>query len=73
MAKRHSCSGYGCFLVPIFLVLIFNILIGGWSIGEILNLGGINLNFYIRGLIGLFVAEFTIPIAFMIWVLRHLL
>ena len=51
----------GC-LFPIILV-IMNLIFGGWSVNVILSWFGKDIPFIADGVIGLFVGEFSIPVA----------
>ncbi len=59
----------GCFITMLMLFL-FNFVIGSLSVLEILNWFGKTLPFIWAGIIGLFVAEFTIPVAIIGHILR---
>lgn len=52
------------------VVIIINLFVGGWSVIEILSWFGKTIPFWYNVLIGLFVAEFSIPIAIIGWILR---
>lgn len=61
--RFNSSGGCGLILMIILLLLIFNIFIGGWSIGVILGWIGIKIPFWISGAVGIVAGEFTVPIA----------
>lgn len=52
----------GCLSTPL-IVIIFNLAIGGWSINEILSWFGKNIPWLADIIIGLFLAEVSVPIA----------
>lgn len=59
----------GCLIA----LAIFNILIGGWSVNYLLlTFLEKTLPFWGAALIGLFVGEFSIPVAIIVWVLHFL-
>lgn len=58
----------GCFLIG--LVLALNVTIGAWSVIQILSWFGKSIPVWGAVLSGLFVGEFSIPIAVVGWVLR---
>lgn len=58
----------GCFIVLFFFIL--NITVGTWSVIEILSWFGKTIPIWGSILIGLFVGEFSIPIAIIGWILR---
>lgn len=54
-----GCSG-GCFLA----LFMFNLTVGGWSVIRCVNIFlGQTIDFWWAVLIGLFAAEFTVPLA----------
>lgn len=57
-------TGCGCF------VILFNLLLGGWSVNAILGWLGHNIPFWADSLIGLFAGEISIPIAIIGSILR---
>lgn len=56
--------GYGC------LILLLNLLLGGWSVDYLLQFLGKNIHWIGDVLIGLVIGQFTIPIALVIWLLQ---
>lgn len=58
----------GC--LAMFFIFIINITIGAWSVIEILSWFGRTIPIWASVLIGLFVGEFSIPIAIIGWILR---
>lgn len=58
--------GCGC----IIFVMIFNLIIGAWSVAEILSWFGKDIPIFADALIGLFVAEISVPIVFIGWILK---
>ena len=67
MSKLTAKFGCGC----ITFVLIFNLLVGGWSINYISN-NMFNKNLPLWGdvLTGVFVAEISVPVACVAWTLK---
>lgn len=65
--KNESVYSCGC----IILVLLFNLAIGGWSVNYLLDFF-LDKDIPIIGdvLIGLFVAEFSVPVAIVIAMLQ---
>ena len=63
MKRRKSDVGVGlgC-LVPIVIVIL-NITIGAWSVGEILSWFGKDIPIVADAVIGLFAGEISIPVA----------
>jgi len=51
-------------------ILLINITIGAWSVNEILSWFSKSIPFWADGLIGLFVGQFSIPIAVIGMILR---
>ena len=58
----------GCLILSAMLVL--NITVGAWSVGEILSWTGKNIPLWADTLIGLFVGEISIPVAIVGWLLK---
>ena len=54
------------------MVLLFNALIGMWSVNEILFWFGKNIHWFWDLLIGLITAEISVPVAVVGWILRSL-
>lgn len=65
---RIKSSGIGC--LPIILIVLFNVLVGAWSVGEILSWFGRSVPFIADMFIGPFVAEFSVPVAIVGHILR---
>ena len=64
-----SLLGYQCGCI--ILVMIFNSLIGGWSVSYlVITLLDKTISFWGACLIGLFTAQFSVPAAIAIWLLR---
>lgn len=57
----------GCMLI----ILILNLFLGGWSVNYILALFGKALPTLWAVIVGLFVGEFTVPVAIVVAILRH--
>lgn len=66
--SRKSEATLGC--LPVILVLLFNLSIGGWSVSYILNWFGKDIPMLADVVIGLFVAEISVPIAVVGWILK---
>lgn len=60
-------SKLGCGII----ILIFNLLVGGWSVNFILNYFDKDIPFIADTLIGLFVAQISIPVACVMWILQY--
>lgn len=59
-----SFGGCGC------TILLFNLLLGGWSVDYCLNaILGKNIPWYGDVIIGLFTAEVSVPLAIVLWIL----
>lgn len=58
----------GCFLIG--LVLAINVTVGAWSVIQILSWFGKSIPIWGAVLSGLFIGEFSIPVAVVGWVLR---
>lgn len=58
-ARTGAGLGFGF----IIFILALNIIVGGWSVNEILSWFGKDIIFIADSFIGLFVGEFSIPIA----------
>jgi hypothetical protein len=52
------------------IILLINLTIGAWSVGEILSWFGKDIPWIGDMLIGLFVSEISIPVAIVGWILR---
>ena len=66
--REKSVANCGCLLV----VLVTNLLVGGWSVNLLLNVFlQKTLPIFWAGVIGLFVGEFSIPVAVVVAILRH--
>lgn len=66
--RNESGVSCGCML----LVLIFNVLIGGWSIDYLLWVFlEKNIPFWADGLIGLILGELSVPLAVVVAILRY--
>ena len=64
---EKDIAGCGCAA----LVLICNFFIGGWSVGYLLSAFlSKTIPFWGSCLIGLFTAEFSVPVACVVWLLR---
>ena len=57
------------FLFVLFIFLL-NITVGAWSVMEILSWFGKTIPFWTNALIGLFVGEFSIPVAIIGYILK---
>lgn len=58
----------GCIIL--LVILLLNITVGAWSVGEILSWVGKNIPLWADALIGLFVGEISIPVAIVGWLLK---
>jgi len=47
-------------------VLAFNLLLGGWSVDLISNYFGKDVPFWLDSVVGLFVAELSVPVALLL-------
>jgi hypothetical protein len=67
MNNNKSLFNCGCMLA----VMIFNILVGSWSVDYLLNFFlAKDIPFIGDALIGLIVAEISVPVAVVIWLLQ---
>lgn len=73
ISKKHKSGLYpedlyscGCVLA----IVLFNLLAGGWSVDFVLRIFLIEISFIGDMLIGLFVAQLTVPVAIVILILR---
>lgn len=66
--SNSSESGIGCGCA--ILVLIFNLTIGAWSVNYITNYFGKDIPLIGDILIGLFVAEISVPVAVVLAILK---
>lgn len=64
--KQESSVACGCWL----LILLFNLALGGWSVDVILGLFEKDIPWYGDLLIGLIVAELSVPVALVIVILQ---
>ena len=60
----------GC--LTVIFILLLNLSIGAWSVIEILSWFGKSIPLWGNVIIGLFTAEFSVPIAIVGWILRIL-
>jgi hypothetical protein len=67
-SNDESGLNCGCYI----FVLIFNLLVGGWSVNYLLLLLGKNIPFFWDTLIGIFTAEISVPVAVVVWILKSL-
>lgn len=58
----------GCSLV----ILLMNVILGGWSVNLLLDLFGKNIPFFWDVVIGLILGQFTIPAALVVKILQML-
>jgi hypothetical protein len=64
-------KGSGASLVSCGCLLIFNLLLGGISVNYLLDVFlGKTIPFIGAALIGLVAGEFTVPVAFVVWILK---
>ena len=56
--------------IGFIVILLINLSIGAWSIYEILSWFGKSIPMIANVIIGLFVAEFSIPVAVVGWILK---
>lgn len=66
-SSNEGCMG-SIFILG--LIMLFNISIGAWSVGEILSWLGKDIPLIGDMIIGLFVAEISVPVAIVGWILR---
>ncbi len=68
MRRNEESAGMcGCYL----LIFIFNLILGGWSVNYLLLwLADKTIPFFWATVVGLFVAEFSVPVAFVVAILR---
>lgn len=52
------------------VLVIINLVVGGWSIAEILSWFGKSIPFIFDIIIGLILAEISVPVAIVGWILR---
>lgn len=65
--KESSAGACGCYL----LIFIFNLVLGGWSVNYLLLwLADKTIPFFWATVVGLFVGEFSVPVAFVVAILR---
>ena len=65
--KDESIINCGCAI----LVAVFNFLVGAWSVNYLLQFFlSKTISFLGAGLIGLIVAEISVPVALVIWLLK---
>lgn len=64
MTTKDEMNVSGC------LILLLNLLLGGWSVDYLLQFLGKNIHWIGDVLIGLIAGQFTIPIALVIWLLQ---
>lgn len=64
---------YGMYCGCVFIMLFFNFCIGGWSVNYLLGLLDKTIPFFWAAIIGLFVAEFSIPAAIIAAILKYFL
>jgi predicted membrane-bound spermidine synthase len=67
-SKHSSSSDLGC--GTLIAILLINLVLGAWSINYILMWFGKDIPFIADALIGLFVGEISIPVAFVGWLLK---
>lgn len=66
--RNRFNTNSGC--LSIILIVLFNVLAGAWSVNEILSWFGRSVPFIADMLIGLFVAEFSVPVAIVGYILK---
>jgi hypothetical protein len=70
MRNNNDGNGCGCFVW--IAVLVFNVLVGGWSVAYLLEFFlGKTIPFIGAMLIGLFTAELSVPVAIVVALLRY--
>lgn len=71
---KHHRRTFGTYITTqlgcLLLVLIFNLCVGGWSVDYILKFLGRDVPFIVDALIGLFVAQLSVPIAVVLWIFQ---
>jgi len=66
--KKATLFNCGC----IILVIVFNLLIGGWSVNYLLDFFlAKTIPFIGAAVIGLFVGEISVPVAVVVWILAY--
>lgn len=66
--RGSSCFTVGCFV----LAFLTNIVLGGWSVNYLLlSIFDKTIPFLFSAIIGLFVGEFSVPIAVIVLILRN--
>ena len=66
--REKSVANCGCLIA----VLVINLLVGGWSVNLLLDVFlQKTLPIFWAEVIGLFVGEFSIPVAVVVAILRH--
>jgi len=66
--QEKVTTGCGCF--SYILLILFNVVVGGWSVVEILSWMGKTIPIWADGLIGLVVGELSVPVAIVGWILK---
>jgi len=67
-SEATSLGGCGCWIV----LLVFNLALGGWSVNYLLQWWfEKNIPFIFDTIIGLFIAEVSVPVAVIGAILRH--
>lgn len=66
MEKENGAS-CGCAIA----ILIFNLILGGWSVDYLLSVFAHTIPFGWEMVIGIFTGQFTVPIAIIVAILKH--
>ena len=67
--ERNTNTWITCILY--LLIFVFNVLVGGWSVVYLIETFlAKTIPFWGAMLIGLFTAEFTVPVAVVVWLLK---
>lgn len=67
---KIKSKNIGC--LTVITILLLHLSIGAWSVIEILSWFGKSIPIWGNAIIGLFTAEFSVPIAIVGWILRIL-
>lgn len=70
LRKTRIRSSVGIGFIGFFAILLFNLIVGAWSVIEILSWFGKSIPLLGNVVIGLFVAEISVPVAIVGWILK---
>jgi hypothetical protein len=69
--RSYNGDGGGVSLGCFFSILLFNLILGGWSVSFLLTtLVAKTIPFWGACIIGLFAGEVTVPVAVIVWLLK---